>query len=521
MINLEGEEREIYLKQQDTAKDGVIISFLLNKGLRIYNVTNKKRNNAIYEYINNSEPKKYALGVEKIGWHGNTYIMPYADNKKNSYVINSGQQTNDEEFILQCDISALRRQERKGNLQSWQEQIGKYCSGNSRLVIACCAALTSTILSKVGEEGFCLHLAGSSSKGKSTALYVAGSIFGTGSPESFRTTDNAAESTCKNANDGLLLLDELKEIDANSLDKLIYMFGNGKGKARAKKDGTMQKAVSFTVLGISSGEMGVVGKLAEKNKTVTAGQGVRFIEILAELDAELGIFENIYHFDNAAIFAEHLQRSSFNHCGIIIDQFMQFLVKDFSDIIARIIKLRDEWLKKFITNDVDGQIRRVAKKFALIAAVGEIAIMQGILPFTKGEAVKASKMLFDNWVAQRGGTGSFELQTIKNKIISFIQEERNARLLNANGQDFDRNIKNIAGYVKYDNLGMSEEYWLYPNVFNREIIQSPNTKFFYKELVRDGFIEPDRDGMHMTQRRYIQKEGQRRVIVISASILNG
>ena len=130
----EGKEKEVYLKQQDITKDGLIASFLLNKGLKIYNATNKKRWNAIYDYIDNSEPRKYALGVDKVGWHDNTYIMPYADNKKNSYVINSGQQTNDEEFILQCDISALRRQERKGTLQSWQDNIGKYCKGNSRLV---------------------------------------------------------------------------------------------------------------------------------------------------------------------------------------------------------------------------------------------------------------------------------------------------------------------------------------------------------------------------------------------------
>jgi putative DNA primase/helicase len=447
MVSSEGKEKEIYLKQQDVSKDGAIISFLLNKGLRIYNVTNKTRNKAIYEYINNSEPKKYALGVDKTGWHGNSYIMPYVDNRKNSYVIDSGQTINNEEFVLQCDISALRRQERKGTLQSWQEHIGEYCKGNSRLVVACCAAITSTILSRVGEEGYCLHFAGSSSKGKSTTLYVASSIFGTGKPESFRATDNALESSCRNANDALLTLDELQEIDGNVIDKVIYMLSNGVGKLRARKDGTAQKAVTFTVLGLTSGETGVASKLAERNKTPTAGMGVRFIEILAEVDPELGIFENIYHFENAAVFAEHLQRASLDHCGVVIDEFMKLLVANFDDIISRVIKLKEEWLKKYVTGEVDGQIRRVAKKFALQAAIGEIAIIQGIFPFEEGEAVRSNKMLFDNWVAQRGGTGSFELQSIKNRLISFIQEERNARLLNANGDGFDKGLKSI-GFIR-------------------------------------------------------------------------
>jgi len=518
MVNLKGEKREIYLKKRDISKDGAITTFLLDKGLEIHDITDKKRNNLIYEYINKSKPKKFALGVDKVGWHGNSYLMPFTDNKKNYYTINKGQQNNNEEFVLQCDISGLRRQERKGTLQSWQDNIGKYCKGNSRLVVACCAALTSTILSRTDEEGFCLHFAGSSSKGKSTSLYIAASIFGTGKPESFRATDNALETSCKNANDALLTLDELQEIDSNILDKVIYMLSNGVGKLRARKDGTAQKAVCFTVLGLTSGETGVAAKLAEKNKMPTAGMGVRFIEILAEVDSELGVFENIHHFENAAVFAQHLQRSSLDHCGVVIDEFMKLLVANYDDIIGSVIAVRDQWLKRYITGNVDGQIRRVAKKFALMAAVGEVAIAQGILPFKKGEAITANKLLFDNWVAQRGGTGSFELQAIKNRIISFVQEERNARLLNANGEGFDKNIKNIAGFIDYDQYGNFKEYWIYPNVFNREIIQSPNIKFFYKELVRDGFIEADKEST--SQRRYIPKEGQKRMIIIPVSILN-
>jgi uncharacterized protein (DUF927 family) len=298
------------------------------------------------------------------------------------------------------------------------------------------------------------------------------------------------------------------------------MLSNGVGKLRARKDGTAQKAVCFTVLGLTSGETGVATKLAEKNKTPTAGMGVRFIEILAEVDPELGVFENIYHFENAAVFAQHLQRSSLDHCGVVIDEFMKFLVAGYDDVIARVIKIKDEWLKKYITGNVDGQIRRVAKKFALMAAVGEVAITQKILPFEKGEAITANKLLFDNWVAQRGGTGSFELQAIKNRIISFIQEERNARLLNANGDGFDKNIKNIAGFIDYDQYGNFKEYWIYPSVFNREIIQSPNVKFFYKELAKDCFIEPDNDGTHIAQKKSIPKDGRKRMIVIPASILN-
>jgi hypothetical protein len=67
---------------------------------------------------------------------------------------------------------------------------------------------------------------------------------------------------------------------------------------------------------------------------------------------------------------------------------------------------------------------------------------------------------------------------------------------------------------------MINEFWLYPEFFNREIIQSPNSNFFYKELIRDGFVVPDKDGINNAQRRSLPKLGRTRVIVIPTSILN-
>ena len=66
--------------------------------------------------------------------------------------------------------------------------------------------------------------------------------------------------------------------------------------------------------------------------------------------------------------------------------------------------------------------------------------------------------------------------------------------MKADGTDNDKNIKNIAGYIKYNSCGMIEEYWLYSEVFNREIVKSRNTRFFYAKLIEDGFIVPDKDG---------------------------
>ena len=159
-------------------------------------------------------------------------------------------------------------------------------------------ALAAPLFSIFSEEGCCFHFSGSSSIGKTTALYVASSIWGMGKPSSFRTTDNAAESLCKNSNDGLLLMDELAEIDPNSLEKLTYLFGNGTGKGRAKQSGEAKSIATFKILGLSTGEIGLQAKLNEKGKNTTAGQSVRFIEIPADSGKGLGIFDTLHHFES-------------------------------------------------------------------------------------------------------------------------------------------------------------------------------------------------------------------------------
>jgi hypothetical protein len=246
---------------------------------------------------------------------------------------------------------------------------------------------------------------------------------------------------------------------------------------------------------------------------------VRFLELNADAGMGMGIFQNIHGFANAALFAAHLMRASLDSCGVVADEYMKLYTAEFELITERIIITKNEWLKNFVSSNVDGQVHRVARKFALKAAVGEIAIAAKILPFKQGSSIRASKKMFDNWLTGRGGTGSFELQTIKKRLISFLQEERNTKLLSSKDEIYDKNIK-IAGYVDYDSFGMINEFWLYPEFFNREIIQNPNSNFFYKELIRDGFVVPDKDETHITQRRSLPKLGQKRVVVIPASVLN-
>ena len=154
-----------------------------------------------------------------------------------------------------------------------------------------------------------LHLRGGSSIGKSTALFVAGSVWG-GSPlngyvRQWRATDNGLEGVAVAHCDTLLCLDELSQIDARAAGAVAYMLANGAGKARASRSGESRAPMHWRSLFLSSGEISLADKLAEdgRNISLAAGQQVRVIDIPADAGAGYGLFEHLHGFTSADAFA--------------------------------------------------------------------------------------------------------------------------------------------------------------------------------------------------------------------------
>lgn len=108
-----------------------------------------------------------------------------------------------------------------GTLESWQENVARYAVGNSRLVLAISAAFAGPLVGPCSAEGGGLHFKGASSTGKSTALHVAGSVWGGGDSNgyvrSWRATANGLEGVSMGHCDTLLCLDELSQLAAKML----------------------------------------------------------------------------------------------------------------------------------------------------------------------------------------------------------------------------------------------------------------------------------------------------------------
>jgi putative DNA primase/helicase len=286
-VTRRGETKQLRLHNNIIIKDGDAIHQILS-GRGLFVSTQKRAKNKLSEYINACDPKQHAKIIKVSGWHENCYIT------ENGII----GETADELLIFQSDAESTAVGT-KGDLQDWIENIGKLCVGNSRLILAVSAAFASILLKPCKRENFELHFVGNSSEGKSTALYVAASVFGSRKYlRSWRSTDNGLEGIAATHNDMLLILDELGASDPRKAGDISYMFNSGQGKTRANILGATRKPYTWRIGVLSSGEKDLETHMAEANRRAYAGQTIRLITVFAKSAPEsVGLLEKLNGFN--------------------------------------------------------------------------------------------------------------------------------------------------------------------------------------------------------------------------------
>jgi uncharacterized protein (DUF927 family) len=235
-----------------------------------------------------------ARATQRVGWHGNSFVLPDdcfgADQR--------------DMLLLQSATAHEHAFRQNSDLKGWQDNVARYAIGNSRLVVALSAAFAGPLIGPCSAEGGGLHFRGASSTGKSTALLMAGSVWGggevTGFVRSWRATANGLEGVALGHSDTLLCLDELSQLPAKDAGEAAYMLGNGSGKSRSSRDGSARRAAKWRVMFLSSGEIGLADKVAEdgRGRRLAAGQQVRIVDIPADAGAGMGMFEKLHGFES-------------------------------------------------------------------------------------------------------------------------------------------------------------------------------------------------------------------------------
>lgn len=311
-----------------------------------------------------------------------------------------------------------------GSLEDWKTNVGEKCICNPLMILAVSLAFSGPLLSPLDLSGGGLHFRGTSSSGKTTLLNIAASVWGGRNLISqWRATSNGLEAIATGLNDMLLPLDEIAEISGRNLHEAIYMLANGTSKARMNRTATLTEQTHWKLALISSGEISVEEKLKEARIEMKAGQEVRLIDIEADTRT-FGVFDHIHGARNAATFADALQTASRNHHGAVGRVFIEKLVGQAKPLtqtrlIEAISNYAQKWIEK-LPSAADGQISRVAKRFALIGLAGEQATSFDLTGWQQHAALQAAEAAFLDWYDRRYGSKREAVETYVKALQGFL-----------------------------------------------------------------------------------------------------
>lgn len=445
--NTVGKNRQWAMPMELLAGDGTgLRGELLSMGVELD--SSGKGRVHLATYLQSQHPKRQILCATQLGWCGDSFVLPdtVIGDSANETIFQSGERSHEEYTTA-------------GTLQGWQEGIAARAVGNQLLMLALSAAFAGALLTPTYSEGGGIHFVGDSSTGKSTLIEAAASVWGgAGFKRSWRSTANGMEGAASMFNDGLLALDEISECDPKDVGAIIYALGNGVGKQRASKSGAARGLTRWKCFIVSSGEKTIETAMLEGGKAIKAGQGVRLLDIPTA--QTYGAWDALHRECNPALFSDAIKRSAKEHHGHAGRAFLERLTRDKQDFCARLEALKSSPDFHFTDRELDGQEKRAAGRFALLALAGELATEYGITGWEKGEALEAAHEAFKLWLHGRSGNGNSEQHQIIQQVAAFIDRHGDGRFSNAK-ETMTPHVQNRAGWWNDGDAG--REYWFTPD----------------------------------------------------------
>lgn len=463
-------------------------------------------------YLSKSVPPLRVLSVPRPGWHGECFVLPgqgFGVAQDEEYVVGDG---------------SNNRYDCGGTLDGWKADIARPALGNSRLVFALSLAFVGPLLKPLGAESGIFHLVGASSSGKSLAQKVAASVWGkgdtTGFVQTWRQTDNALEYVAEAHTDAFLVLDELGQADPHKVGEIAYMLAQNEGKGRSASKGGLAATPQWRIAVLSSGEVGLedVIEASGPGKRAKAGQALRFVTVPADAGRGMGIFEALHECATSTRFWEHLNGAAQAHYGHASRTYVTALTKS-ADFKVSVQRKIDEFVMAHCDDQAHGQIRRVAAKFGLVAAAGELAASFDILPWPEGAAFEAASTCFQAWRDARGGNVSEEEREALRAVRGFIEAHGASRFEVIDDRveiGLDRHVLNRAGFRRrVDDLW---EYYVLPEGW-RAMCHGMDSKMVARTLRTHGLLEVGESGRLQKNMRLPGIAGTTRCYVLRSNLL--
>ncbi|RCX31710.1 DUF927 domain-containing protein [Thioalbus denitrificans] len=441
------------------------------------------RERLLITYLGSYSPEIRISSVSRIGWMDGQVELP-------AYVLPT------KVVALGGATTVLFQPERhspsslslhdKGSLEQWRRFVATPCRGNPLLIFSLCAAFAGPLLKWAGLDSCGFHLYGNSSKGKTTALQVAASVWGCGADPAtsdlthirrWHTTANALEGLAAGHNDGLLVLDEMGSVDSADFGRVIYDLAGGQGKARMNKDAELREARFWRIVFLSSGEISVREKIEEGRRPARAGQLNRFLDIPI-LDQVVMETNN----KTPEVFVNELKRACARFYGTAGIAFLDRLIgcqPDIQSLQHAIRDALDRWTQQLTDGlDLDTPQRRSIQRLAVVALGGSLAVEFKVLPFTVLDVQHAVQRARDAWLGDDGNLSEAQRGAIA--LREFLLAQR-ARFLDALADHSNNggNVRDVAGYYN-----AQQGVFLLTDSALREACRGFSTREVLSELAR-------------------------------------
>jgi uncharacterized protein (DUF927 family) len=365
--------------------------------------------------------------------------------------------------------------------------------------------------------------------GKSTVLLASGSVAGGGSKlgfaHSWLMTPNALETACEAHNDLLLPMDELKLCDPITAGRHAYMISSGQGKSRSGWSNNSIHATpqaNWRTICLSTGEISLqthVESAAEK-AGLYGGQYVRFAEIPAMANPELGIFNTIPNgFKDAATFADKLSKAARKLYGTPLRKFLAGVIarrdhhqKQAVDTIAAF----SNEIADMVPAHTSSEVYRVAKHFAQGVAGGLAATEEGCTDWNPDEVWDTGMSMFREWVGERGTYQAMDEERAVRQVRHLIETQQ-ARFASTFGDG--EPVRDQLGYRKVDEKTGLTLFLVSPENWTKVFCRGLNQKFVTKTLHSRSYLVTNNIDRFQFSARVPGFEGTQKFYAVTERIL--
>ena len=173
------------------------------------------------------------------------------------------------------------------------------------------------------------------------------------------------------------------------------------------------------------------------------GQELRLLDIAVDMGGRnkdgsaMGVWQDLRGFESSAAAADALKSAGDAHYGHAGPEFLKHLTARRDEALEAAAVIVNAFVEDVAKVGDTGQARRAAKRFAAIAAAGELATMFGVVPWEKGTAAAAAAKLYHRWATAFGRDRNREETEILRRLKEAVEADAQWGNVNDSGAKDD------------------------------------------------------------------------------------